>query len=325
MSKPFLYRIDSVSVWDLNGSDAAAILHNLTTNEIKDLSGNEGRESFVTDVRGKTLGHGFVYRTENCFRMIGASGQSEGLTAHADRYTIREDATPSVHDADYVAFAVSAEHFANLVAAIGTKLPEDTADDSQGRKISCDLGGDWGVAYQVEWIGKDAWVVLVPKSNAADFEKQLAQHDFDVHDEALFHDQRIAVGFPWYGIDITEKNLPQEADRNAQTISFTKGCYLGQETVARLDALGQVQKQLVQWSVKECVPPVGTELVADGKTVGKLLSVAKLPNRGAIAIGMARRSHFDPGATATGVFSAADGATDVEFSAIVQEHFQGPA
>ena len=57
--------------------------------------------------------------------------------------------------------------------------------------------------------------------------------------------RRIEAGFPWYGPDISEKNLPQELARDQRAISFTKGCYLGQETVARIDALGHVNQTLV--------------------------------------------------------------------------------
>src|SRR4029453_1620592 len=56
---------------------------------------------------------------------------------------------------------------------------------------------------------------------------------------------RIEAGFPLFGRDITDDNLPQEVGRDAKAISFTKGCYLGQETVARIDALGHVNRSLV--------------------------------------------------------------------------------
>ena len=56
---------------------------------------------------------------------------------------------------------------------------------------------------------------------------------------------RIEHGWPIYGLDFSDANLPQEIARDPYAISFTKGCYLGQETVARLDALGQVQKKMV--------------------------------------------------------------------------------
>ena len=119
-------------------------------------------------------------------------------------------------------------------------------------------------------------------------------------DDSAFHQERVRAGFPWYGIDLSDKNLPQEASRNDQTISFTKGCYLGQETVARLDALGQVQKQLVRWSIEGSRVAPGAEVSSDGKVVGRLTSIADTDDGKQIAIGIARRSHFDPGSTADG-------------------------
>ncbi len=61
---------------------------------------------------------------------------------------------------------------------------------------------------------------------------------------------RIRNRWPVLGADYDDRNLPQELDRDASAISFHKGCYLGQETVARLDALGQVQKKLVRLLIK---------------------------------------------------------------------------
>src|SRR5690606_22235947 len=79
-----------------------------------------------------------------------------------------------------------------------------------------------------------------------------------------FHALRVAAGYPWYATDFDDSHLPQEVNREPETISFTKGCYLGQETIARLDALGQVQKKLVQWSIQddadEVLPAVDTKL-----------------------------------------------------------------
>ena len=56
---------------------------------------------------------------------------------------------------------------------------------------------------------------------------------------------RVEAGTPYYGPDINDKNLPQEISRDSRAISFVKGCYLGQETVARIDALGHVNRTLV--------------------------------------------------------------------------------
>ncbi len=85
------------------------------------------------------------------------------------------------------------------------------------------------------------------------------------------------------------------------------------EGVARLDALGQVQKKLVRWSISGGIPNTGATLVSGEKTVGRLTSVAADGQGGATAIGFARRSHFDPGATATGVIES----TGAEFTGTV--------
>lgn len=308
-----IYRLSNLSVVDVIGADSAAIVHNLTTNEVKKLSIGEGRETFITDVRGKTLGHGFLYRHEDRFRLIGSPGQSDRIAAHADKYTIREDATPAVCDD---AFATWVIPYAINRSMKELHPPSPTSDpiatwSAQLGKISVQI-------YLTRVLGDGTWVLLVPITSAESVAaalRSLAGPDVLVSDEVEFHKARIQCGFPWHGIDLTDANLPQEADRDDVAVSFTKGCYLGQETVARLDALGQVQKKLVRWQVVGAVPSPDTTVDHDGKTVGRLTSVTPAGDQenSAIAIGFARRSHFDAGAAATGI----DAATAKTFTATV--------
>ena len=100
-----------------------------------------------------------------------------------------------------------------------------------------------------------------------------------VVDAETFEVLRIAGGTPVFGKDITEKNLPQEIGRDERAISFVKGCYLGQETVARIDALGHVNQLLkgLRFAVGSPCPPAGSVLLHEGKRagaghVGRLLS-----------------------------------------------------
>ena len=107
---------------------------------------------------------------------------------------------------------------------------------------------------------------------------------------AVFHVARIEAGWPDYGTDITEKNLPQEIDRNESAISFTKGCYLGQETVARLDALGHVNRKLVKIRFSESMRPSPGDPIMDGdEKIGEVTSAAYSPGRrSAIAMAIVR-------------------------------------
>ena len=110
---------------------------------------------------------------------------------------------------------------------------------------------------------------------------------------------RLEFGTPLYGQDITEKNLPQELARNDRAISFTKGCYLGQETVARIDALGHVNRTFCGFRFDgQAIPESGLELSADDKVVGHVTSAAFSPRLNSpLALGFVRRERNDPGVT----------------------------
>jgi folate-binding protein YgfZ len=111
--------------------------------------------------------------------------------------------------------------------------------------------------------------------------------------EATFHALRIEAGTPLFGVDFDDRNFPQEVGRNEQAISFTKGCYLGQETVARIDALGHVNQQLtgVRFAGNR-VPEPGSELMHAGKIAGHVTSATLSPQLQApLALAMLRREH----------------------------------
>lgn len=308
-----LYHLPNLSVIDIRGADADAILHNITTNAVKTLADGEGCETFITEVRGKTLGHGYLFRTGEIFRYVGAMNQSETIVQHMDKYTIREDAVPTVADDQFQGLVIPPAQ----VAMLGFTLPESDAPACWNQE----LAGEEIMMCRVDFLGASTVLALIPAEVCESVCGSLTQKDIVILPEPDFHRARVLAGFPWYGIDIDEKNLPQEADRDASAVSFTKGCYLGQETVARLDALGQVQRKLVKWSIAGAVPVAGATLDSDGKTVGRLTSIAesgsdeaeKANAQKAIALGYARRSHFEPGMTAEGV----DAATSQTFKGTV--------
>jgi folate-binding protein YgfZ len=112
---------------------------------------------------------------------------------------------------------------------------------------------------------------------------------------------RLEAGVPLFGQDITAENLPQEIGRDAQAISFTKGCYLGQETVARIDALGHVNRQVAGLRFEgEVLPVVGEKLQLEGKEVGHITSAAWSPNLNAgLAMALVRRQQAKVGTRLT--------------------------
>ncbi len=115
--------------------------------------------------------------------------------------------------------------------------------------------------------------------------------------EAVAEIARIERGRPRYGIDLDDSVIPQEAGLNPRAVSFTKGCYVGQETVARLFYRGKPNRQLrgVQLSAPAAT---GAEIACDGRTVGRLGSVAQSPALGCIALALVRRE-APPGSAVT--------------------------
>lgn len=106
---------------------------------------------------------------------------------------------------------------------------------------------------------------------------------------------RVEAGRPRYGLDLDEGTIPQEAGLNERAVSFTKGCYVGQETVARLFYKGKPNRHLRGLRLSEPVEP-GTELRLGERVVGVVGTVAISPEHGPIALALVRRE-AEPGAT----------------------------
>jgi folate-binding protein YgfZ len=113
--------------------------------------------------------------------------------------------------------------------------------------------------------------------------------------EAAVECLRVEHGRPRYGIDLDDSVIPQEAGLNERAVSFTKGCYVGQETVARLYYRGKPNRRIRGLQLSGAAEP-GEELTFEGRMVGRLASVAQSPRFGPIALALVRRE-APPGVT----------------------------
>ena len=155
-----------------------------------------------------------------------------------------------------------------------------------------------------------AYLVIVPAEQLPGVWRTLREAGLRPCGQRALELLRIEAGWPRYGRDLSEDNLPQEVGRDRLAISFTKGCYLGQETVARIDSRGHVNRLLtgLVFASPE-VPKSGMELRAGSAVVGEVTSAAFSPTRNAaVALGYVRRGHNEPGSV---LESAAGSATVV--------------
>lgn len=304
-----LVRLHDWSTVRASGGDRASFLHNMCTNDVKRLTPGDGCEAFFTDVKGKIHSHGFLLASDNAIQIVAMPGTAERLMPQLDRYIIREDVTLAEESAELswlLAFGKRATEI--VVAALGDNAVAGL--DAAWSHRSVDAAGAvvTVVRCDLPWTGG----FLLGCSPAAldAFEGQWTAAGGTLGGEELWQAVRIESAWPLWGVDFDASNLPQEVCRDAQAISFRKGCYLGQETVARLDALGHVNKQLVAVAFAEGdVPPVGTELLHNDQAAGRVTSSYWSPRaakpqaiamvkRGAVAAGTELRWGGGVGAVA---------------------------
>jgi tRNA-modifying protein YgfZ len=159
--------------------------------------------------------------------------------------------------------------------------------------------GERGQIHDVGWFDVPSSVIIGPRDLIEQRQRELIARGVIPGSEADWQSIRIAAGFPLYGVDLTEDNLPQEAARNAQCLSFTKGCYLGQEPIARLDAMGHTNRELRRLGIAGDEPPVTPVALTDaatGQEAGRLTSAAVSPDGGGcVGLGVVKTKWLVPG------------------------------
>lgn len=284
---------------ELHGVDRARFLHNFCTNDVKALTAGVGCEAFVTTAQAKLLALVRIHCELDALWVDSHSGSAATLLTHLDRYRISEKVEWSDRTADFRQWMITGPRAAELLRSLdpGVSLPDVPLGNGSMRiadtvcriRRGC-MVGDAG--YELLCATANAVDVLAAVKRVG---AGLALQELDTN---AFEALRIEAGTPTFGVDIDASNLPQEVDRNDRAISFRKGCYLGQETVARIDALGHVNRRLV--GVRFTGPAVASStrhaLRSSGKDVGQVTSVACLPDRGEwIGLAMVRRGHDSPG------------------------------
>jgi folate-binding protein YgfZ len=281
------------TIIEVTGSDRVQILQSFTTNDVKRLQPGQGCEAFVTSTQGKTIGHIWIFSEPNRHIIDATPGQAQTLIEHFNRYVISEDVTFADKSGDFVdLLTVGTGAAATLAKLTAATVPRDLLDHSAVK-----IAGHHASIRRVDYAGPDCYLIQASHHDAAAITNALANTGAVACDQNSLDSARLEAGFPLFGLDITPDNLPQELDRNAQAISFTKGCYLGQETVARIDAIGHVNRLLVgiKFSGNE-IPDRGTELLSAGQKVGDVTSAAWSPRLQApLALAIVRRSCAKPG------------------------------
>lgn len=280
---------------DLAGDDRVRFLHNLTTADVRALVPGESARAFVTTAQGKIVASADVVALEDRLRLVLPAGTAAATEAHLSRYRIVERVEISA-PAD-LAFA-RLRGALSPQALIVAKLP---APEGAGAHVAVGEGEET-VRVRRLALGREPRFEL--SAARAALERALARltaagGDAPVVDLASTAAEtlRIEDGEPRFGVDYGEDAFPQETGDEA-AISFTKGCYLGQEVIARIRYRGGVQRGPRGLRFPGAPPAPGAPLLVDGREVGRVTSVATSPRFGAIGLALVHRRAEGPGARA---------------------------
>ena len=274
----------------LTGEDRVRWLNGMITNNVRDLAIGRGIYGFLLNPQGRILGDLYAYNRDEYLLVDTESSQLARVLEIFERYIIMDDVVVENISGNLSAIGIAGPKAQEILQAAGLYHPN--MDELQFSDLT--------------W--RDAGPTLVRKDSPTIpvFELWAAPANFQALWTALsdagatpvskdaLELLRIASGLPRYGVDIRDRDLPQETEQQ-RALNFNKGCYIGQEIVERIRSRGLVHRTFTGFLVEGALPPVGTKIFPadkEAKEVGEITSVVSSPSatgeRG-FALGYIRR------------------------------------
>ena len=291
------------------GEDALDLLHRLSTQDLHALQPGEGAATVLTTSKGRILDVLVVQRRSDSLMLHVSPGNQARVLDWLDAYTILEDSEATDETGEHGQLLVFGPAAGEVVAAAASDPAIGGLDLYHHREAR--LGGSEATIARAEAPAGGGFHAATPLGGLASARRALIDAGAVPIDDATFDLLRVEAGLPAFGSELDEQWNPHEAGLERH-ISYTKGCYIGQEVIARLDAYDKVQRRLRGLLPLGTEPfSVGSKLLADGKEAGRVTSAVVSPDFGPIALGYVRRAYAEPGAR----LAAAEGA-EVEVAAL---------
>jgi len=257
-------------VW-VAGTDAVAFLEGQASQDVAAMAPQTTARSFLLEPRGKLVALLWVLRGEERLGLVVDRGRGPGVIEHLERFRFRVDVEMLLDDRA-------------VIEVWGSDL------EPIAHRAGLEAGAGWidqaGVSMALLTGSPLSRLVLAGADDESVGRLEVTPAGRSAADAV-----RIEAGEPVMGVDVDEGTIPQESGLVGEAVSFTKGCYVGQELVARIDSRGHVNRRLAGIAMSHnVVPPAGSEVVAGDAVVGTLSTVGEsLAAMAPVALAMVRR------------------------------------
>ena len=280
------------------GPDRLSFLQGMLSNDLRILKPFDGAYATILTQQGKVIADVRVLCAMNSFYLDFWENLKDKILAHLNRYLIADEVEIADRSEEYTLLSIQgpqAEQLLRRIVAADVELPTRPKQHAMA-----DIDGAAVCVVSDSHTGEAGYDLILPLSAVASIAQKLtdAGKEFSaawVGEEAR-NILRIEAGIPRYGVDFTEDNLLLEVGLE-QAVSFTKGCYLGQEVVERIRSRGHVNKRLCGLLIEgETAVDAGSIIEAAGKPVGAVTSSVMSPQlKQPVALAYLNKDFWTPG------------------------------
>jgi folate-binding protein YgfZ len=282
-----VYSLEWRSKISLTGGDRVRWLNGMITNNVRDLAPGHGVYAFLLNAQGHIQADLYAFHRGESLLVDAERSQRDKILQLFDHYIIADDVEVTDISDKLTALGLTGPESRTVFERAGIAVPDLEHLQFADAKWNA---ADCTVLHSGE-EAKESWQVWIAPDHVRQLWEALLQAGAKPAGPAALNLFRISRAIPQFGQDIRERDLPQETGQ-LRALSFTKGCYLGQEIVERIRSRGAVHRNFMAFAVEGPLPEPGAKIQADDKEVGEITSGAILPLTSgdrAVALGYLRR------------------------------------
>jgi aminomethyltransferase len=302
--RDYLAALESAALYDegsagrifMRGRDRADLLQRLSTADMLRLPPGQGLRTVLTTAIGRIIDLLTVYALDDALLLVTSPGQGGAVWSHLKKNIFFQDqVTMESAGRSYGQLALFGPHAAALLADLaGAALDELPLFHTQ----TIELAGAPTIAARRPGLGGQGFTLFVPTAHLDAARAALLETGAAALSDAAFDVLRVEQGYGAFGRELSQEYIPLETGL-LDAVSFTKGCYVGQEIIARMESRGRLAKQLrglkLAGDGREWSAIAPAKLDVEGKEAGDLTSAVLSPRFGPIALAYVRSAHAAPG------------------------------